>query len=309
MSEILELKSLSDPGGELFAGLTDAQLRRRDGGLLIAEGLHVIESALDAGVRPAAFLVERKHIRGKAAAILERCPGVPVYTGDSGLLAALTGFPLTRGVLCALKRPEPRPAETADRDAERVAVLDGINDAANVGALFRSAAALGIDAVLVTPSTCDPFHRRAVRVSMGTVFRIPWAGIPDAGRVRALGFRTAAFALRGETIALGDPVLRKERRLALTSVPRTGDRGRGLCGPDPHAGGRGFAECGSGGSRGLLGTGPGPDRGNARDAGSGTGRGGKRMKTSGTDRRGPFARTAGRFGVHGSEDKEEGPAC
>ena len=226
---VIELHSLAEPGAELFAGLTDAQLRARPEGVFIAEGLTVIGHALDAGVAPLALLVERKHIEGKAKTLIERCGGVPVYTGDSALLAQLTGFALTRGVLAAMRRPCPVPAAEVLRGARRAAVLCGVGDASNVGALMRSAAALGMDAVLVTPDTCDPLHRRAVRVSMGTVFQVPWAylpAMPGAGTalLKEAGFTTAALALTEQSVSPEDAALAAEEKLAMV----LGAEGSGL---------------------------------------------------------------------------------
>ena len=203
----------------MFASLTDAQLRNRldpERSLFIVESPKVIRVALDAGYQPVALMCERRHITGDAADIVERCGDIPVYTADRELLAGITGYTLTRGVLCAMRRPGPREAEEVCRDARRVVVIDGVCDTTNIGAIFRSAAALGIDAVLLTPDACDPFNRRAVRVSMGSVFLVPWArlhgGVP---RLHELGFKTAAMALREDSVALSDPALKAEPRLAI----------------------------------------------------------------------------------------------
>ena len=176
---IIEISSLSHPGIEVFSTLTEAQLRNRiepDKGLFIAESPKVIRVALDAGYEPLALLCEQKHITGDAADIISRCGDVPVYTGGRKLLATLTGYVLTRGVLCAMRRPALRTVEDTCRDARRIVVLAGVVDTTNIGAIFRSAAALGMDAVLLTRNSCDPLNRRAVRVSMGSVFLVPWAG-------------------------------------------------------------------------------------------------------------------------------------
>ena len=168
--QIIEINSLSHPGVEVFATLTEAQLRNRlepQKGIFIAESPKVIHVALNAGYEPLALLCERKHIEGDAASLIERCGDIPVYTGERELLASLTGYTLTRGVLCAMRRPAPKSVEEVCQDAKRIAVIDGVVDTTNIGAIFRSAAALGIDAVLLTPSSCDPLNRRAVRVSMG----------------------------------------------------------------------------------------------------------------------------------------------
>ena len=177
MANVIELHSLDAPELAVFARLTDRQLRSRaepEQGVLIAESPKVIAAALDAGYQPLALLAERRRLAGSAAPLLDRLGHVPVYTGDRALLAGLTGYQLTRGVLCALRRRPLPLAEDICAGARRVAVLENIVDATNVGAIFRSAAALGVDAVLLTPGCCDPLSRRAVRVSMGTVFQVPW---------------------------------------------------------------------------------------------------------------------------------------
>ena len=177
MAQIIELTSLHDPAVAAYAQLTEAQLRSRlepELGVFIAESPKVIGTALDAGLRPLSLLMERRHLTGQGAALLARCGDIPVYTGDRELLAQLTGYTLTRGILCAMARPVLPRAEDICQDARRVAVLEGIVDSTNVGAIFRSAAALGVDAVLLSPTCCDPLHRRVVRVSMGTVFQVPW---------------------------------------------------------------------------------------------------------------------------------------
>ncbi len=223
MADVIEIRALDQQELEPYARLTEAQLRSRrtpEQGIFIAEGCKVIENALNAGCRPRSFLMERRHITGKARALLERCGDVPVYTGESSLLEQLTGFRLTRGVLSAMSRPElPSPAQLLT-GAHRVAVLEGINDPTNVGAIFRSAAALGMDAVLVTESCCDPLHRRAVRVSMGTVLQVPWAYLEDwpqggLAMLRQQGFRTAAMALDSRACSIEDPQLSAEQRLAI----------------------------------------------------------------------------------------------
>ena len=238
----IEIESLSEPGLEVYGTLTEAQLRNRlepEKGLFIAESPKVISVALDAGLVPVSLLCERKHIEGDARSIIERCPAdMPVYTGERELLARLTGYTLTRGVLCAMQRPKALPPEEVCRDARRIAVLHGVCDTTNVGAIFRSAAALGIDAVLLTRDSCDPLNRRAVRVSMGSVFLVPWTWLdppqpslkgreltslstcfsPFKGeleRVFHLGFTTAAMALRHDNISLSDPRLKAVDRLAL----------------------------------------------------------------------------------------------
>ena len=220
---IVEITSLQEPGVLPFSALTEAQLRNRldpAKGIFIAESPKVIAVALDAGYEPVSLLCERRHIEGDAAAIISRLGAdVPVYTGDRQLLAALTGYTLTRGVLCAMRRPQPLTAEEVCRDAHRVVVIDAVSDTTNIGAIFRSAAALGIDAVLLTTDACDPLNRRAVRVSMGSVFLVPWAWLDGSTPIRQqlnnLGFRTAAMALSDDSIALDDPRLKAEPRLAL----------------------------------------------------------------------------------------------
>ena len=216
---IIELQSLKDPGAQVFADLTEAQLRNRldpAQGIFIAESPKVIRVALDAGYTPLSLLCERRHLTGDAADIVERCTDIPIYTGDREMLAALTGYTLTRGVLCAMRRPQPRSLEDVCRGARRVVVIDSVVDTTNIGAIFRSAAALGIDAVLLTPTSCDPLNRRAVRVSMGSVFLVPWTYVDaDLQSLRAQGFRTAAMALTDRSIPLDDPILRSEERLAI----------------------------------------------------------------------------------------------
>ena len=236
MANIIEITDFSDPRLDLFARLTEGQLRRQqesEQGIFIAESPKVIERALNGGYEPVALLMERKHIDGDAADILARCPDVPVYTAGREVLESLTGFALTRGVLCAMKR-RPLPAvEDLLKDARRVAVLEGIVDPTNVGAAFRSAAALNMDAVLVTPTCCDPLYRRAARVSMGTVFQVPWTRIgddhtqwphPGLERLNAMGFKTAAMALRDDSASIDDPNLLAEEKLAIV----LGTEGDGL---------------------------------------------------------------------------------
>lgn len=236
MSNIIEVTDLAQPELDLFARLTEAQLRSRreqEKGIFIGESPKVITRALDAGCRPVAFLMERKHITGDAQGILARCPDTPVYTASRELLAGLTGYQLTRGVLCAMRRPQLPSVEALCGGARRVAVLEGIVDSTNVGAIFRSAAALHMDAVLVTPTCCDPLNRRALRVSMGTVFQVPWTRIgeappdwpqPGLRRLRALGFKTAAMALSDTALSIEDPRLMGEERLAIV----LGTEGDGL---------------------------------------------------------------------------------
>ena len=215
---IHEITSLSDERIQQFASMTEAQLRNRlnqDLGIFIAESPKVIRVALQAGYEPLSLLCESKHIDGDAADIIERCGDVPVYTGSRELLAELTGYTLTRGVLCAMRRkPSPALADIL-KDARRVCVIDAVCDTTNIGAIFRSAAALGIDAVLLTRSSCDPLNRRAIRVSMGTIFLVPWTWLDDYNQLRDLGFKTAAMALTDKSISLNDPILKQQERLAI----------------------------------------------------------------------------------------------
>lgn len=236
MPNIIEITDFHAPELDPYARLTQNQLRNRlepEKGIFIAESPKVIDRALDAGYKPVSLLMERKQITGPAAGILSRCGDAPVYTADREMLAELTGFELTRGVLCAFHRPTPRPVEELCRDARRVAVLEGIVDSTNVGAIFRSAAALNMDAVLINPSCCDPLCRRAVRVSMGTVFQVPWGQLgetpadwPEKGMdiLHSLGFKTAAMALSDRSVSIDDEQLAKEPKLAIV----LGTEGDGL---------------------------------------------------------------------------------
>ena len=225
---IIEITSLDHEGVQVFGTLTEAQLRNRiepEKGIFIAESPKVINVALNAGFEPLSLLCERKHIEGDAAGIIARCGDIPVYTGERELLAQLTGYTLTRGVLCAMRRPVMPSAEQVCRDAHRVVVIDGVTDTTNIGAIFRSAAALGIDAVLLTPTSCDPLNRRAVRVSMGSVFLVPWTWLNDPIQsLNSLGFKTVAMALTDKSISLDDPTLTAEPRLAIVM----GTEGDGL---------------------------------------------------------------------------------
>ena len=236
MAQIIEITDLSRPELDVYLRLTEAQLRCRlepEKGIFIAESPTVIGLALKNGCQPLSLLMERRFIEGKASEIIRRCGEIPVYTGERELLAGLTGYELSRGVLCAMRRPQPARFEALCTGARRVAVLESIVDATNVGAIIRSAAALGIDAVLLTPNCCDPLNRRAVRVSMGTVFQIPWAYIgqnagewphPGIDRLREMGFRTAAMALREDAVPIDDPRLAAEEKLAIV----LGTEGTGL---------------------------------------------------------------------------------
>lgn len=225
---IIEITSLEHPGVEVFGSLTEAQLRNRidpDRGIFIAESPKVINVALDAGYKPISLLCERKHITGDAVDIIARCGDIPVYTGERELLASLTGYTLTRGVLCAMRRPKERPIDEVCRDARRIVVIDGVVDTTNIGAIFRSAAALGIDAVLLTPTSCDPLNRRAVRVSMGSVFLVPWTWLREPiTTLNRIGFKTVAMALTNDSVSIDDKTLCAEPRLAIVM----GTEGDGL---------------------------------------------------------------------------------
>ena len=236
--EIIRIESLHDPRVQMFTTLTEAQLRNRlepQKGIFIAESPKVIGVALQAGYQLIAMLCEERHIEGDARDVITMADGAwrqkaeglrqtadgdggeafPVYTGSRELLAQLTGYTLTRGVLCAMRRPEEKRVEEVCSKARRVAVIHGVVDTTNIGAIFRSAAALGIDAVLLTRDSCDPLNRRAVRVSMGSVFLVPWTWIDNLGQLQTLRFRTAAMALSDDSISLDNPVLKQEERLAI----------------------------------------------------------------------------------------------
>ncbi len=215
---IIQINSLSQPEIQIFCGLTEAQLRHQQNtteGLFIAESPKVIRVALDAGYSPVALLCEQKHIDGDAADIIARCGDIPIYTGHRELLAQLTGYTLTRGVLCAMRRKkEPTVSEVVNQ-TNRICIIDSVCDTTNIGAIFRSAAALGIDAVLLTRSSCDPLNRRSIRVSMGTVFLVPWTWIDGLSELQQLGFKTAAMALSKNSISLDAPILKQQERLAI----------------------------------------------------------------------------------------------
>lgn len=227
MPNIIEIQDFSAPELDTFARLTEGQLRNRqdaENGLFIAESPKVIERALNGGYEPVSLLMERKHIEGQAREIIACCGDIPVYTAERAVLADLTGYALTRGVLCAMRRRALPSVEELCAGARRVAILESIVDPTNVGAIFRSAAALNMDAVLVTPTCCDPLYRRSVRVSMGTVFQIPWTRIgeqaenwPERGmaQLQRLGFRTAAMALKDDSLSMDDPKLLHEEKLAV----------------------------------------------------------------------------------------------
>lgn len=225
---VIEITSLEHPGVEIFGTLTEAQLRNRidpERGLFIAESPKVIRVALNAGYEPLAMLCEKKHIEGDAADIISHIGDVPVYTGNRELLAQLTGYTLTRGVLCAMRRPVLRTPEEVCRDARRVAVIHSVVDTTNIGAIFRSAAALGIDAILLSPDSCDPLNRRAVRVSMGSVFLVPWTWAPcPVSSLREMGFCTVAMALTDRSVSIDHPALKEISRLAIVM----GTEGDGL---------------------------------------------------------------------------------
>ena len=225
---IIKIDSLTHPGVEIFSTLTEAQLRLKfepDCGIFIAESPKVIRVAMNAGFEPLALLAEEKHLIGDAADIVERCSELPIYTGSRELLTKLTGYVLTRGVLCAMRRPLYKSVEEICHDARRIVVIEGVVDTTNIGAIFRSAAALGIDAVLLTRNSCDPLNRRAVRVSMGSVFLVPWTWMDcSLNELRNLGFRTAAMALSDKSISIDNPVLKNEDKLAIVM----GTEGDGL---------------------------------------------------------------------------------
>ena len=236
MPNIIEITDFTAPELDVYARLTEAQLLNREEpakGLFIAESPKVIERALDAGCQPVSLLMERKHIDVQAKDVIARCGDIPVYTSNLDILTKLTGFQLTRGVLCAMRRPQLKSVEEVVRDARRIVILENVMNPTNVGAIFRSAAALGMDAVLLTPGCSNPLYRRAARVSMGTVFQIPWTFIgsemadwpgPGMEKLRQLGFKTAAMALRSDSISIDDPVLLEEEKLAIV----LGSEGDGL---------------------------------------------------------------------------------
>lgn len=225
---IFEIDSLDAPEVAPYARLTEAQLRSRLNpaeAMFIVESPKVIRTAMSKGFHPMSMLCEERHITGDAADIIEANPDMPVYTASRQLLSALTGYTLTRGVLCAMRRPMLPSVEDICRDARRIVVIDSVTDTTNIGAIFRSAAALGIDAVLLTPTSCDPLNRRSVRVSMGSVFLVPWTWIDSPQQsLNALGFKTVAMALTDKSISLTSPTLKSEPRLAIVM----GTEGDGL---------------------------------------------------------------------------------
>ena len=236
MANVIEITDFSDPALDVYARLTEAQLLNRfepAKALFIAESPKVIHRALDAGYEPVSLLMERKHIEGQAADVIARCGDIPVYTSTLEILTKLTGFQLTRGVLCAMRRPELPAVSQVLENANRIVILENVMNPTNVGAIFRSAAALGMDAVLLTPGCSNPLYRRSARVSMGTVFQIPWTYIgtemsdwpaPGMEQLRQLGFKTAALALTDDSISIEDPILMQQEKLALI----LGSEGDGL---------------------------------------------------------------------------------
>ena len=225
---VIRISSLTDPRVNLFTSLTEAQLCDRRlvaEDLFIAETGKVINVALDAGYEPVAMLTEEKHLDGIAAQVVSRVGDIPVYVGTRELLNSLTGYPLTRIVLCAMRRPKLPSVEEVLKDAHRIVVIDSVTSTTNIGAIFRSAVALGVDAVLLTRTTCDPLNRRAVRVSMGTVFQAPWTWLDGpVSSLHEYGFKTAAMALTDKSIALNAPELKAADRLAIVM----GTEGDGL---------------------------------------------------------------------------------
>lgn len=236
MPNVIEITDFEAPELDVYARLTEAQLynkREPEKGLFIAESPNVIHRALDGGCIPVSMLMERKHVEGQAKEVIARCGDVPVYVSTIDVLTRLTGFALTRGVLCAMRRPPLKTAEEICAGAKRIAVLENIMNPTNLGAIFRSAAAIGVDAVLLTPACSDPLYRRCVRVSMGTAFQVPWAQIgeeiedwPEKGMemLRGMGFKTAAMALRDDSYSIDDPVLKVQEKLAIV----LGTEGEGL---------------------------------------------------------------------------------
>jgi tRNA G18 (ribose-2'-O)-methylase SpoU len=229
MANIIEITDFSAPELDVYARLSENQLLNRfepEKGMFIAESPKVVERALDAGCMPVSFLVEKRHLMTQARSLLDRCPDIPVYTAEFDVLTQLTGFQLTRGMLCAMYRPKLPTVEAVCEGARRVAVLVDVVNPTNVGAIFRSAAALNMDAVLLSPFCSNPLYRRAIRVSMGTVFQIPWTFLDDRGidALHTLRFRTAAMALAEYSIPIDDPALLSEERLAIV----LGTEGDGL---------------------------------------------------------------------------------
>ena len=229
MANIKEVTDFSDPELDIYARLTEVQLLNRrepDKGIFIAESPKVIERALNAGCVPISFLMETRHVENQAKQLIARCGDIPVFTAGLDVLTQLTGFKLTRGMLCAMYRPKLPTVEDICKNARRVAVLEDVMNPTNVGAIFRSAAALGIDAVVLTSASSDPLYRRSIRVSMGTVFQVPWTYLGEGGiwDLRRLGFKTAAMALKSDSLLIYDPRLAKIDKLAIV----LGTEGDGL---------------------------------------------------------------------------------
>lgn len=232
MARIIEITDLAAPELDIYARLTENQLVNREHpeqGLFIAESPKVIERALDAGYEPVSLLLEKKHMEGEARNVIVRCGDIPVYAAEFSVLTQLTGFPLTRGALCAMRRTKRKPVQEVCSGASRIAVLENVVNPTNIGAVFRSAAALGMDAVLLTPACSDPLYRRAIRVSMGTVFQVPWTYWDDSAatwqeQLKRMGFKTVAMALRDDSLSIDDPRLHAEKKLAVV----LGTEGDGL---------------------------------------------------------------------------------
>ena len=229
MQNVIELHDFSAPELDVYARLTEAQLLNRHNlkeGLFIAESPKVIDRALNAGCIPVSILVETSHIRGESLEVIQRCGDIPVYTAAFDVLTQLTGYQLTRGMLCAMRRPELPSVEEVCRNARRIAVLEDVMNPTNLGAIFRSAAALGMDAVLLTPACSNPLYRRSARVSMGTVFQVPWTYLGEnwIHQLRGMGFKTCAMALKDDSYAVDDPALRQVEKLAIV----LGTEGDGL---------------------------------------------------------------------------------
>jgi len=229
MPNIIEITDFGAPELDVYARLTEAQLLNRfepQKGLFIAESPKVIHRALDAGCVPVSLLMERKHIDGQAKDVIERCPGIPVFTSEPEILTQLTGFQLTRGVLCAMRRPKLPDVAEICRNAHRIVILENVMNPTNVGAIFRSAAALGMDAVLLTSDCSDPLYRRSARVSMGTVFQVSWTYMEEnwLDTLKAAGFKTVAMALKDDSLSVDDPILAAQERLAVI----LGSEGDGL---------------------------------------------------------------------------------
>ena len=227
MSNIIEITDFNAPELDVYARISEIQLLNRaepEKGIFIAESPKVIERALDSGCKPISFLVEHKHIEGEAKELIRRCGDIPVYTAEFDVLTQLTGFKLTRGMLCAMHRPALPGIDEICKNARRIAVLENVVNPTNIGAIFRSAAALGMDAVLLTPGCSNPLYRRAIRVSMGTVFQVPWTYIenknvswPQGGMdlLHEYGFKTVAMALRNDSVRIDDEKLHEEEKLAI----------------------------------------------------------------------------------------------